>query len=157
MATHSSIPAWRIPWTEETGRLSSMGSQRVRHCWSMKAPQGWYMVWHVCYTIALGVKAQRDFRGGATGKESTCQCRRSRFHSWVGKIPGGEHGNPHQYSYLENLPANARDTGLIPGLERSLGVGSGNPLQYPCLENSMDRGAWQSAVHRVSKSQTQLK
>ena len=86
-----------------------MGSQKVRHCWSMKAPQGWYMVWHVCYTIALGVKAQRDFQGGATGKESTCQCRRYRFHSWVGKIPGGEHGNPHQCSYLENLPYKAGD------------------------------------------------
>ena len=107
-------------------------------------------MWHVCYTIALDVKAQRDFPGGATGKESTCQCRRSRFHSWVGKIPGGECGNPHQYSCLENLPANAGDTSLIPGL------GSGNPLQYSCLENSMDRGDWQVTVHGVTKSQRRL-
>ena len=103
---------------------------------SRNAPQGWYMVWHVCYTIAWGVKSQRGFPGGATGKEFTCQCKRRRFYSCVGKIPGGEHGNPHQYSCLENPPANAGDTGLTPGLERSLGVGSGNPLQYPCLENS---------------------
>ena len=45
-------------------------------------------------------------------------------------------------------------TGLIPGLGRSPGEGNGNPLQYSCLENPMDRGAWQAAVHRVSKSQT---
>ena len=46
---------------------------------------------------------------------------------------------------VKNLPANAadaRDTGLIPGSERSLGRGNGNPFQYSCLENSMDRGAW---------------
>ena len=47
---------------------------------------------------------------------------------------------------VKNLPANAgdtRDTGLIPGLGRSPGGGHGNPLQYSCLENPMDRGAWQ--------------
>ena len=57
----------------------------------------------------------------------------------------------------KNLPANAgdeRDTGLIPGSEGSSGVGNGNLLQYSCLENSMDRGAWQTTVHGVAKSQT---
>ena len=48
------------------------------------------------------------------------------------------------------------DPGLIPGLGRSPGKGNGNPLQYCCLENSMDGGAWWATVHRVSKSQTQL-
>ena len=48
-------------------------------------------------------------------------------------------------------------TGLIPELGRSPGEGHGNPLQYFCLENSMDRGAWQATVHGVAKSQTQLK
>ena len=43
-----------------------------------------------------------------------------------------------------DLPANAGDVGLIPGLGRSPGEGNGNPLQYSCLENSMDRGAWQA-------------
>ena len=51
---------------------------------------------------------------------------------------------------------NARDPGWIPGLGRSLGEGYGNLLQYPCLENPMDRGAWWATVHRVTKSQTQL-
>ena len=49
---------------------------------------------------------------------------------------------------------NAGDAGLIPGLGRSPGEGNGNPLQYSCLENFKDRGAWQATVHRVLKSQT---
>ena len=49
---------------------------------------------------------------------------------------------------------NAKDLGLIPGLERSPGEGNSYPLQYSCLENSMDGGAWQAAAHGVAKSQT---
>ena len=45
----------------------------------------------------------------------------------------------------------ARDLGLIPGLGRSPGGGHGNPLQYSCLENSMDRGAWRATDHRVAE------
>ena len=48
----------------------------------------------------------------------------------------------------------ARDAGSIPGLGRSLGGGHGNPLQYSCLENPMDRGAWQATVHKAVKIQT---
>ena len=55
-------------------------------------------------------------------------------------------------SAVKNPLANARDEGLIPGLGRSLGEGNGNPLQYSCLENSMDRGVWQSIVHGVRES-----
>ena len=51
---------------------------------------------------------------------------------------------------------NAEDRGSIPGLERSLRGGHGNPLQYSCLENPMDRGAWQGTVHRVANSQAWL-
>ena len=46
------------------------------------------------------------------------------------------------------------DAGLIPGLRRAPGRGHGNPLRYSCLENPMDRGAWQATVHRVTKSWT---
>ena len=58
---------------------------------------------------------------------------------------------------VKNPPANAgdaRDAGLIPGWGRSPGGGHGNPLQYSCLENPMDRGVWQAMVHRVTKIQT---
>ena len=49
------------------------------------------------------------------------------------------------------------DVGLIPGSERSPGEGPGNALRYSCLDNRIDRGAWRARVHRVTKSQTQLK
>ena len=57
---------------------------------------------------------------------------------------------------VENQPANARDVGLILGSGKSPGEGSGNPLQYSCLENSMYRGTWWATVHGVSKSRTRL-
>ena len=58
---------------------------------------------------------------------------------------------------VKNLPADAGDTGnigLIPGSGRSPGGGHGNPLQYSCLENPVDRGAWWATVHGVSQSRT---
>ena len=72
------------------------------------------------------------------------------------------------FKYATSLPAfpggsevkasasNAGDPGSIPGLGRSPGEGNDNPLQYPCLENLMDRGAWWAAVHGVAKSQMRL-
>ena len=76
-------------------------------------------VWSLnhCPGVFLG------FPGGSIGKESAC---------------------------------NAGDLGSIPELGRSARGGHGNPLQYSCLENPMDRGAWQPTVHRVTKSQTRL-
>ena len=52
---------------------------------------------------------------------------------------------------VKNPPANAGDTGLILGLGRSPGEGKGNTVQYSCLGNPMNRGAWQTTVHRVTK------
>ena len=63
-------------------------------------------------------------------------------------FPGG--------SEIKNLPANAGDMGSIPGSGRSSGEGNDNLLQYSCLENPMDRGAWWATVHRVTKSWLQL-
>ena len=58
-------------------------------------------------------------------------------------FPGG--------SVVKNPPANAGDLGLIPGSRRSPGGRNGNPLQYFCLENPMDRGAWQAIVPGIAK------
>ena len=58
---------------------------------------------------------------------------------------------------VKHPPANAgdiRDTGSISGSGKSLGGGHDNPVQYSCLENPMDRGAWQATVHEIAKSQT---
>ena len=63
-------------------------------------------------------------------------------------FPGG--------SVVMNLPANAGDVGSIPGSGRSPGEGDGNPLQYSCLGNLRDKGAWWATVHRIAKSWTQL-
>ena len=63
-------------------------------------------------------------------------------------FPGG--------SEVKASASNAGDPGLIPGSGRSPREGNGNPLQYSCLENPMDRGAWQATVHGVTKSQAQL-
>ena len=59
-------------------------------------------------------------------------------------------------SGVKNPPANAGNVGLIPGLGKSSGEGNGNPLQYSCLENPVDRGASRATVHGVAKSQKQL-
>ena len=64
-------------------------------------------------------------------------------------FPGG--------SVVKNPPANAGDTGSIPGWERSPGEGSGNPLQCSFLENSKNRGSWRATVHGVAKSWTRLR
>ena len=61
---------------------------------------------------------------------------------------------------VKNLPANpgdARDKGSVPRWERSPGVGNGKLFQYPCLENSIDRGAWRATVHGITKSETRLR
>ena len=65
-----------------------------------------------------------------------------------GGFPGGSDGKASAY--------NAEDLGSIPGLGRSPGEENGYPLQYSCLENSMDRGAWRATLHGVTKSQTKL-
>ena len=67
------------------------------------------------------------------GPQLTCRCP-----DHLG-LPGS--------SAVKNPPANAGDVGLIPGLRRFPGGGNGNPLQYSCLENPMDRGAWWATVH----------
>ena len=62
----------------------------------------------------------------------------------------------HSVSVVKESACQAGDAGLIPGPGRSPGKGNGNPLQYFCLGNPMDRGTWRATVHGVAKSQTQL-
>ena len=82
-----------------------------------------YVCTYICISVCVCVcvcACVYGFPGGANGKEAACQCSRCKrcgFHPWVRKSPGGGHGNP---------------------------------LQYSCLENPMDRGAWWATVHGVA-------
>ena len=124
MATHSSVLAWRIPGTAEPGGLPSMGSHRVRHDWcdlaAVAAEQWEFPVLYsrfsrVIYFIHSTVYMLHWW---LRGKEATC------------KASGKE------------SPCKVGDVRLIPGSGRSPGEGHSYPLQYSCLENPMDRGAW---------------
>ena len=115
-----------------------------------------------------------DFLGGSEGKESACNAGDLGSIPGLGSSPGGGHGNPLQYSCLENPmdrgawratvhgvaknslanTGDLRDLGSILGLGRSPGGGHGNPLQYACLETPMGRGAWRATVRRVAESDT---
>ena len=81
MATHCSTVAWKIPWTEDPGRLQSMGSQRVRHNWATS----------LHFTS-----------GGSASKESACNVADLGLIPGLGRSPGEGNGNPLQYSCLEN-------------------------------------------------------
>ena len=91
------------------------------------------------------------------------QCRRPQFDSWVRKILWRRDRLPTPLflgfpcgSAGKQSARNAGDLSSIPGLGRSPGEGNGNPLQYPCLENFMDTGAWWAVVHGAANSQARL-
>ena len=93
MATHSSVLAWRIPGTGESGGLPSMGSHRVRHdCSDLAAA--------VAARSSTGASLEAlGFLGGTSDKESTCQCRRCKrrkFDLWVRKVPWSREWQPAQ-------------------------------------------------------------
>ena len=111
--------------------------------------------------LTAAIRITWGFPGSSAGKESTCNTGDPCPITWVGNIPWREDrlptpmflGFPDDSDGKESA-CNAGDLGLIPGSGRSLGGGHGDPLQYSCLENSMDRGAWQDTVHGVTKSNT---
>ena len=85
----------------------------------------------VCIRLQVAVQTMAGFPGGASGKEPACQCRRHK-------------------------PIEPANVGSIPGLGRSPGGRHGNSLQYSCLEKPIDRKAWWTIVHIVTKSQSGL-
>ena len=132
MATHSSVLAWRIPGMAEPGGLPSRRSHRVGHDWSDLA------------AAAAAIILLYQPEGGIGNSEvsvlyylSLCHLPLFFFfcishHIWG--FPGGSDGKA--------SACNVEDPGSIPGSGRSPGEENGNPLQYSCLENSMDEGAW---------------
>ena len=106
------------------------------------------------------VRTMWGFPGSSAGKESACNAGDPGSISGSGRCPGEGIAT---HSSILGLPGgsdskesvcNAGDLSLIPGLGRSPGGGNGNPLQYSCLENPVDRGDWRATVHGVPKSQT---
>ena len=133
MTPHSSTLAWKIPWTEEPGRLQSMGSQRVGHDWATEL--NWFSL--------------TSFPSSSIGKVSACNAGEPGSIPGSGRSPREETGYPIQYSWallvaqmVKNLPAiwetycNTGDPGSIPGLGSFPETGHGLPLQCSCLENS---------------------
>jgi len=94
-------------------------------------------------------RRRKDFKKGkALGDIEFCmEVKKLRIEMWPLDLMTSE---------VKTSACNARDLGSIPGLGRSPAEGNGNPLQYSCLENPMDGGAWWAAVHGVAKSQTRL-
>ena len=143
MTMHSSTLAWKIPWMEEPGRLQSMGSQRIGHDWATD------------FTFA--------FHFHALEKEMATHSSILAWEFPWTEEPGGLQSMGSQrigHDWVTNaftfFTFNAGDPGLIPVSGRSPGKGNGCAFQYSCPENSMDRGAWQSTVHRVAKNRTWL-
>ena len=164
MATHSSVLAWRIPGTGEPGGLPSMESHRVRHDWSdlaaaAAARQAQHLALYRLKTLDSVAKTWKQSKCPSTDewikkiwRVCMCVCVYIYTHIYI----YGTEGYVCVWLKWKESACNARDVGLISGLGRSPGEGNGNPLQYSCLENSMDRGSWLATVHGVSKCQTLL-
>ena len=145
MAIHSSTIAWKIPWTEEPGRLQPMGSQRVGHDWATSRSGKTKDLFQFCCSSTYDSSA---------GKESTCNARDLGSIPRSGRSTGEEIGDPLQYSWasledqlVKKSTCNVGNLDSIPGLGRSPGEGKGYPLEYSGLENPMDC---------IAKSGTQL-
>ena len=124
-----------------------------RHMWPWSTKQNRAKANRVCkentLVIANTLFQQHTHTHTHTHTPLRCKCHGYRYSHCIDKdFPGG--------SAVKNPPAKAGDTVLIPGSIRCLGEGNGNPLQYSCLENPMDRGAWQCTFYGVAKSQTRL-
>ena len=166
MATHSSVLALRIPGTGEPGGLPSMGSHRVGHDWSdLAAAAAFFAILHsdayifpflLCFSLLFF--SQLFYLTNIisivllvfAGCEDALRLSllvivlnmygTSLVSQWERICPQSRSRRSHQF--------------LIPGSGRSPGRGHGNPFQYSCLENPMERGAWRATVHRVAELDT---
>ena len=154
MAPHSSTLAWKIPWTEEPGRLQSLGSLRVVHDWatslSLFTFMHWRRIWQPTPVILPGEsQGQRSLVGWHLWS------RTEQGHDW--RVLAAAAAFTQVALVVKNVPDNARVAGLIPGWGRSFGAGNGNPLQYSCQKNALDRETWGATVQGPAKNGTGLK
>ena len=161
---------WSVLWCGSTRRLEIFfqvrwalyrtAEERDSSCLLLEATSMKTNPW--VFTFYLDIGASSGYLGSNPGflltSCVTLGCLFSLELSWLEDLdlfvsnvfqgfPGG--------SVVKNLPTDAGDAGSISGSGRFPGGGNGNPLQYSCLKNSMDGGAWQATVHGVAKSQTQ--
>ena len=147
MAAHSSTLAWKISWTEEPGRLQSMGSLRVRHDWVTSLSLFTFMYWRRKWQpTPVFLPGESQGRGSLVGcrlwghtESDTTEVTQQQGRG-LRRVPGAS-----LVAQLVESTCNEGDLGSIPGLGRSPGEGNGYPLQYSTLENT------------VSKSQTRLR
>ena len=155
MKSLSHVRLFATPWTVTYQAPPSMGFSRQEYSTGLPFPSLGDLP---DPGIEPGSPALQADTEGQTLYDSTYM---SLFNGY--RVPawhGGNHsGNRVCWGYpggsvVKNPPANAGDTGFISGLGRSPGEGNGNPLQYSCLGNPMDRGAWWAAVHGVAELDT---
>ena len=144
MGPHSSTLAWKIPWTEEPGRLQSVHGVTKSQTWLSDFTFTFHFHASLEKEVAThsSVLTWRIPGTGEPGGLLSMGSHRVR-HDWsdlsaAATFYAGFPGD----SAVKNPPANAGDSSLILGLGRSPGEGNGNPLQYSCLRNPMDRGTW---------------
>ena len=148
MAPHSITLAWKIPWTEEPGRLQSVGSPSSR----TQLSDFQFSLLHIGEGNPLQCSCLENSRDGGAWWTAVYGVTQSRtWLKWLSSSSSSKDGGFPDDSVVKNSPANSGGMGLIPGSGRSPGEENGNPLQYSCLGNPMDREAWQATVHRVTK------
>ena len=150
-------------WTGRPGALRFMGSQRVRHNWvtelnwtELKYKNINFIIFiisliHVLTFFEFYFIIFFPYSTSGKRVRRTKQCLDFEVSVWNLPLRPQRFKPDHGGSVVKNAPANAGDAGSIPVLGRSPGEGNGNPSQYSCLGNPMDRGGWWAMVHGVAK------
>ena len=148
MAPHSITLAWKIPWTEEPGGLQSLGSPMSR----TQLSDFQFSLLCIGEGSPLQCSCLENSRDGGAWWAAVYGVTQSRtWLKWLSSSSSSIDGGFPDDSVVKDSPANSGGVGPIPGSGRSPGEENGNPLQYSCLGNPMDREAWQATVHRVTK------
>ena len=182
MASHSTILAWRIPWTEEPGWLQSRGSQRVGHywetftlspfrsCYTQGPPPHFFFLplWEVFMRkkkklskikrrshVCIHIQPSHNFQAGENDLRIPRNAGPSTLSAQFWRAPNTSWASL-MPQMVKTLPAMQETPASIPGSSRYPGGENGNPLQHSSLENPMDRGDWPVTVLGVAKSWTQL-
>ena len=158
MATHSTILAWRIPWTEEPGRLQSTGSQIVRHDWGTNTHTHdciYRLIASVLFSgLSLFILTLKLSQVWSIEAPSRLFPEKAMAFPTPVLLPGKSHG---WRSLVGCSPWDRKESDTTERLRfhfslSCIGEGNGNPLQCSCLENPRDRGA----IYGVTQSQTRL-